>query len=61
MIAVVGGGYQPEPKPQKMKAKRRRLEPEFKARAALEAVNAWISMFSTLEVRFQRHKNGQSN
>jgi len=38
MIVVVGGGHCPEPKPHKMKAKRRRHEPEFKARVALEAL-----------------------
>ena len=36
MIVVVGDGYQPEPKLHKMKVKRRRHEPEFKARVALE-------------------------
>ena len=38
MIVVAWGGYQPEPKPSNMKAKRRRHEPEFKARVALEAL-----------------------
>jgi transposase len=38
MIVVVGGGDLPEPNPHKMKAKRRRHEPEFKARVALEAL-----------------------
>lgn len=35
---MVGSGNQPEPKIKKMKAKRRRHEPEFKARVALEAL-----------------------
>lgn len=35
---MVGSGNQPEPKTRKMKAKRRRHEPEFKARVALEAL-----------------------
>jgi transposase-like protein len=35
---MAGSGNQPEPKTNKMKAKRRRHEPEFKARVALEAL-----------------------
>jgi transposase len=38
MIVVAGGGCRTQPKPHKMKAKRRRHEPEFKARVALEAL-----------------------
>ena len=38
MIVVAGGGHFPESEPHKMKAKRRRHEPEFKARVALEAL-----------------------
>jgi transposase len=38
MIVVAGGGFSTQPKPHKMKAKRRRHEPEFKARVALEAL-----------------------
>jgi transposase-like protein len=39
MIWVVRYGNQRQPKPHKMKAKRKRHEPEFKARVALEALN----------------------
>ena len=35
---MAGSGNQPEPTTSKMKAKRRRHEPEFKARVALEAL-----------------------
>jgi transposase-like protein len=35
---MAGSGNYPEPKTNKMKAKRRRHEPEFKARVALEAL-----------------------
>mgnify|MGYP000361925808 CR=1 FL=1 len=38
MILVVGGGALTQPKPHEMKAKRRRHDPEFKARVALEAL-----------------------
>ena len=38
MIAVAGETNGIEPKPLKMKAKRRRHDPEFKARVALEAI-----------------------
>jgi transposase len=38
MIVVDGCGKPTEPIPPKMKAKRRRHEPEFKARVALEAL-----------------------
>ena len=38
MILMVGSGENREPKNNKMKAKRKRHEPEFKARVALEAL-----------------------
>ena len=38
MIVVDGCGKSTEPKPLKMKAKRRRHEPELKARVAIEAL-----------------------
>jgi len=38
MILVGGGGNQTEPEPHEMKAKRRRHEPKFKARVAIEAL-----------------------
>lgn len=38
MILMVGSGENCEPKNNKMKAKRKRHEPEFKARVALEAL-----------------------
>ena len=37
---MAGSGNHPEPKTNKMKAKRRRHEPEFKARVAIEALKA---------------------
>jgi len=38
MILMMGSGENREPKNNKMKAKRKRHEPEFKARVALEAL-----------------------
>ena len=38
MIVVCGNGIKTEPNTQKMKGKRRRHDPEFKARVALEAL-----------------------
>ncbi len=54
MIVVVGGGHLPEPKPHKMKAKRRRHEPEFKARVALEALKG-IKTIQQIAKEFDIH------
>ena len=35
---MAGGGRKPQPEPHKIKAKRKRHDPEFKARVALEAL-----------------------
>ena len=40
MIVVAGGGYQSEPKPHKMNAKRKRHEPEFRDPPQFIAFNA---------------------
>jgi transposase len=54
MILVAGGGEYPEPKPHKMKAKRRRHEPEFKARVALEALKG-IETIQQIAKNFDIH------
>ncbi len=50
MIVVAGGGYEPEPEPHKMKAIRRRHEPEFKARVALEALKGIACSSTSLRI-----------
>ena len=54
MIVVAGGGFSTQPKPHKMKAKRRRHEPEFKARVALEALKG-IKTIQQIAKEFDIH------
>jgi len=54
MNMVDRGGKITEPKPLKMKAKRRRHEPEFKARVALEALKG-IKTIQQIAKEYQIH------
>lgn len=54
MNMVERGGKISEPKPLKMKAKRRRHEPEFKARVALEALKG-IKTIQQIAKEYQIH------
>ena len=54
MILVAGGGLETEPELHKMKAKRRRHEPEFKARVALEALKG-IQTIQQIAKEFDIH------
>ena len=54
MIAVCGCGFKTEPNTQKMKGKRRRHDPEFKARVALEALKG-IKTIQQIAKEFDIH------
>jgi transposase-like protein len=51
---VVKGGYQPQTKPHIMKAKRKRHEPEFKARVAIEAMKG-IKTIQVIATEYEIH------
>ena len=50
MIVVCGSGVKTEPNTHKMKGKRRRHDPEFKARVALDALK-WTKVESSMRMR----------
>jgi len=54
MIVVCGNGIKTEPNTQKMKGKRRRHDPEFKARVALEALKG-IKTIQDIAKEFDIH------
>lgn len=54
MIVVAGSGFRSQPNPHKMKAKRRRHDPEFKARVALEALKG-IQTIQQIAKEFDIH------
>ena len=54
MIAVWGSGIKTEPNTHKMKCKRRRHDPEFKARVALEALKG-IKTIQQIAKEFDIH------
>jgi transposase len=54
MIVVAGGGFRTQTQPHKMKAKRRRHEPEFKARVAIEALKG-VKTIQAIAKEFEIH------
>jgi transposase len=54
MIVVAGGGFRTQTQPHKMKAKRRRHEPEFKARVAIEALKG-VKTIQEIAKEFEIH------
>jgi transposase len=54
MIVVCGGGFKTKPNTHQMKSKRRRHDPEFKARVALEALKG-IKTIQQISKEFDIH------